>query len=233
MAFQFKQFSIEDDQSTMKVGTDAVLLGSWIHLEDEKSILEIGTGSGIISLMLAQRTSAQIQAIDIDEKSVIQAIHNFQKSPWASQIKVKHCSLSDFTKSESKKFDLIVSNPPFFINSLKSPFKNKNRSKHTDELTYEELAHGIANLLTPKGKASLILPYTESKHFIDIALIENIYLNKQLKIKPKDSKKINRVLVEFSFNKSELEENEIYLREENNEFSEAYKTLSKNYYLNL
>jgi tRNA1Val (adenine37-N6)-methyltransferase len=233
MAFQFKQFSIEDDQSTMKVGTDAVLLGSWVHLENEKSILDIGSGSGIISLMLAQRTSAQIQAIDIDENSVNQANHNFQKSPWASQIKAKHCSLSDFTKSESEKFDLIVSNPPFFINSLKSPRKNKNRSKHTDELTYEELAYGIANLLGPRGKACLILPYTESKLFIDLALIENIYLNKQLKIRPKATKDINRVLMEFSFNKSKFEEKEIHLREENNEFSEAYKTLSKNYYLKL
>lgn len=231
MSFQFKQFSVEDDQSTMKVGTDAVLLGAWTETKDANNILEIGTGSGIISLMLAQRSTAQIQAIDIDKNSVDQANNNFQKSKWANQIIAKHCSLNDFCKSASLKYNLIVSNPPFFINSLKSPNKNKTRSKHTDELSYEELVHGIANLLSPKGKACLILPYTESKRFKDIALIENIYLNKQVKIRPKATKEVNRVLMEFSFYKSELEEKEIYLREENNGFSEAYHHLCKNYYL--
>jgi len=231
MSFQFKQFSIEDDQSTMKVGTDAVLLGAWTEIKDANNILEIGTGSGVISLMLAQRSTAQIQAIDIDKNSVDQANNNFQKSKWADQIMAKHYSLNDFCKSESKKYDLIVSNPPFFIDSLKSPYKNKARSKHTGELSYEELVHGIVNLLSPKGKACLILPYTESKHFKDIALIENIHLNKQLKIRPKATKDFNRVLMEFSFYKSELEEKGIYLREESNEFSEAYSNLCKNYYL--
>ncbi len=233
MAFQFKQFSINDDQSTMKVGTDGVLLGAWCDIRNAKSILDIGSGSGLISLMLAQRTEALISAIDIDENSVNQGKQNFQNSDWGNQLTAIHSSLKDFTKSENKKFDLIVSNPPFFINALKSPFKNKTRSKHTDELSYQELAHGIANFMASDGRACLILPYTESKFFIDLALIENIYLNKQLIIKPKASRKFNRILMEFSFQKSKLEEKEIYLREENNEYSEAYKSLCKNYYLNL
>ncbi len=233
MAFQFKQFSVEDDKSTMKVGTDAVLLGAWANVENAKNILEIGCGSGVISLMLAQGSKAQIEAIDIDKNSVIQANENFQISPWPNQLNAFHFSLNDFRKEISKKFDLIVSNPPFFNDSLKSPNKNKTRSKHTDELNYSDLAQGIQHFLSPQGKACLVLPYTESKTFIELARIEKLFLNNQLLIKPKVDKKPNRVLMEFSFKKSATEENEIYLREADNSFSENYKDLCKDYYLNL
>ncbi len=233
MAFQFKQFKVEDDQSAMKVGTDGVLLGAWIETKNARQILDIGTGSGLIALMMAQKSKAQINAIDIDKQSAKQAQSNFQKSPWKAQLNAEHISLQEFCKNATQKYDLIVSNPPFFVNSLKSPSNNKNRSKHTDELTYEELVHGITNFLTSKGRACLILPYAESKLFVNIALVENIYLNKRLKIRPKATKEINRVLMEFSFHKTKLKENEIYLREENNKFSEDYDSLCKNYYLKL
>lgn len=233
MAFHFKQFSIADDQSTMKVGTDAVLLGAWTDVENAENILDIGCGSGVISLMLAQRTNAKIEAIDIDEDSVKQARENFKNSPWADQLEAFHYSLKDFRKTALKKYDLIVSNPPYFINALKSPDKNKNRSKHSGELSYVDLTHNMAQLLSQTGKACLILPSDiESKAFKDLALLEKIHLNKQLLIKPKANKKANRVLMEFSFLKSDLEEDEMYLREDDNQFSETYKSLCKDYYLN-
>lgn len=233
MSFQFKQFSVEDNKSTMKVGTDAVLLGTWTTIQNIKNILEIGTGSGVISLMLAQRTEAQIEAIDIDKNSANQANDNFQDSPWGKRLNAFHFSLNDFKKKQSKKYDLIFSNPPFFIDSLKSPNKNKTLSKHTDELSYADLIQGVIHFLSPQGKVCLILPYTESKSFISLARIENLYLNNQLLIKPKKDKAANRVLMEFSFKKTQVEEDEIYLRETDNSFSDDYKNLSKDYYLNL
>lgn len=233
MAFQFKQFSVEDNKSTMKVGTDAVLLGAWTETKHSKTILEIGTGSGIISLMIAQRSKAKIEAIDIDEDTVKQANENFQKAEWKERLNAFHYSLNDFKKEQSNKYDLIISNPPFFIDSLKSPNKNKTLSKHSDELSYADLIQGLIHFLSPSGKACIILPYTESKSFINLARIENLYLTKQLLIKPKKDKVANRILMEFSFTKTQVLENEIYLREVDNSFSDEYKKLSKEYYLNL
>jgi len=233
MAFQFKQFSVEDDRSTMKVGTDAVLLGAWTNIKNAKNMLEIGTGSGIISLMLAQRSEARIEAIDIDKSSIDQAIENFKISPWNERLKATYYSLKNFIKDNKNKYDLIVSNPPFFIDSLKSPDKNKTRSKHTDELSYSDLIQGLLYFLSPQGRSCLILPHTESKSFINLARIENLHLNKQLLIKPKKNKIANRILMEFSFIKTAIEENEIYLREEDNSFSADYKKLCEDYYFNL
>ncbi len=233
MAFQFKQFSVEDNKSTMKVGTDAVLLGAWTKIQNTKTILEIGTGSGVISIMLAQRSEVKIEAIDIDKSSVNQASDNFKISPWNKHLAAKHFSLKEFIIESKNQYDLIVSNPPFFIDSLKSPNKNKTRSKHTDELSYSDLIQGLIHFLSPQGRACLILPFTESKSFINLARLENIYLNKQLLIKPKKSKQANRILMEFSFSKTTLEKDEIYLRKADNSFSDKYKNMSKDYYLNL
>lgn len=233
MAFQFKQFSVEDNKSTMKVGTDAVLLGAWTNVQNAKNILEIGTGSGVISIMLAQRSEVKIEAIDIDKNSVDQASDNFKISPWDKHLSAKHFSLKKFMIENKNRYDLIVSNPPFFIDSLKSPNKNKTLSKHTDELSYSDLIQGLIHFLSPQGRACIILPYNESKSFINLARIENLYLNKQLLIKPKKDKVANRVLMEISFKKASLNENEIYLRELDNSFSDDYKNLSKDYYLNM
>lgn len=233
MAFQFKQFSVEDNLSTMKVGTDAVLLGAWTEIKNAENILEIGTGSGVISLMLAQRSEGQIEAIDIDRDSVDQAKENFKNSSWNKRMSASHFSLKDFIKESKNKYNLIVSNPPFFIDSLNSPDKNKTRSKHTNELSYSDLVHGLIHFLSPKGRACLILPHTESKSFINLARIENLYLNKQLLIKPKKNKLANRALMEFSFINTAIEVSNIYLREEDNSFSADYKKLCEDYYLNL
>ncbi len=233
MAFQFKQFSVEDNTSTMKVGTDAVLLGAWTNVQNAKNILEIGTGSGVISIMLAQRSEVKIEAIDIDKNSVDQASDNFKNSPWDKHLSAKHFSLKEFMIENKNRYDLIISNPPFFIDSLKSPNKNKTRSKHTDELSYSDLIRGLIHFLSPQGRACIILPYNESKSFINLARIEKLYLNKQLLIKPKKDKVANRVLMEFSFKKVSLNETKIYLREIDNSFSDEYKNLSKDYYLNL
>ncbi len=231
MGFRFKQFKVEDDRSTMKVGTDAVLLGAWADAGSAKNMLEIGTGSGVIALMLAQRSETKIEAIDIDKNSIEQAHENFQNSPWANRLNAIDSSLKDFCKSSSEKFEVIVSNPPFFNNSLTSPKQKKTRSKHTGELSYEDLLHGIVHFLAPNGNVFLILPHTESKIFVKLAQQNHLYVNKELLIRPKKEKAANRVLMELSFRETEKESTEIYLREPDNSFSKAYSDLCQDYYL--
>jgi tRNA1Val (adenine37-N6)-methyltransferase len=232
MAFQFKQFKVEDDQSAMKVGTDAVLLGALIETKNTIRILEIGTGSGIIALILAQKSSAKIEAIDIDPLSIEQASQNFQHSNWASRLKATHISLQAFCKNTVQKYDLIVSNPPFFDQSLKSPDKSKNISKHTDSLNFSELAHGIKQSLSPDGKACLILPPNEAAQFLNEARIESLFCNKKMKVIPVIGRECNRWIFEISSIRSEIIEEEITIRDKNHNYTQEYIQLTKDFYLN-
>lgn len=232
MAFLFKQFKIEDNQSAMKVGTDAVLLGAWVSSQNAKRILDIGTGSGLIALILAQKSTAKIDAIEIDQASAKQAKHNFEESDWSEQLSIKNISLQNFCKTTSQKYDLIVSNPPFFDQSLKSPKLEKNISKHNDTLKFNELAYGIKKLLNPNGKAAIILPVTEAEKFLDKARIEGLFLNKKLKVIPVVGSKANRWIVEISVGKNEILENTLCIRDENRDYTRAYKNLTKAFYLN-
>ncbi len=232
MAFQFKQFKVEDDQSAMKVGTDAVLLGAWIETKNAIRILDIGTGSGIIALMMAQKSSAKIEAIDIDPLSIEQASQNFLHSNWASRIKATHISLQAFCKSIVQKYDLIVSNPPFFDQSLKSPIREKNISKHTDSLNFSELAHGIKQSLSPDGKACLILPPIEATQFLNKARIQGLYCNRKMKIIPVVGRECNRWIFEISSIRSENIEEEITIRDKHYNYTREYIHLTKDFYLN-
>ena len=232
MAFQFKQFDIEDEASTMKVGTDAILLGSWVNTDNCRSILEIGTGSGVIALMLVQKTKAKITALDIDSNSISQAKKNFSKSKLAEQIIVQNISFQDFIKSSDKTFDLIVSNPPFFNNLLKSPKVKRNLAKHNDNLSYEDLIWGAKKILSENGSLYTIFPYSEGKAFREKAEINNLFCIKTLLIKPNIKKPVNRILFQFQFNKpAKIIENKITIRNENNSFSKEFVDLTKDYYL--
>ena len=232
MAFQFKQFTVQDDKSAMKVGTDAVLLGACVKTEDKKSILDIGTGSGLIALMMAQKSNAKIVAIDIDQSSCKQAAGNFLNSPWATQLSVEHISLQSFCKNLAQKFDIIVSNPPFFDQSLKPFKKEQNISKHTDSLNFSELAHGIKQCLIPDGKACLILPPIEAAQFLDKARIEGLFCNKKTKVIPVAGRECNRWIFEISSIRSENIEEEITIRDKHHDYTREYIQLTKDFYLN-
>jgi tRNA1Val (adenine37-N6)-methyltransferase len=232
MSFRFKQFEIEDDNSTMKVGTDGILLGSWVNTKNIQSILEIGTGSGVIALMLAQKTNAKITAIDIDKNSISQAKKNIANSKWPKQIVTQNISFQDFIKSSNKTFDLIVTNPPFFDNSLKSPEAKKNLAKHNDNLSYEDLILGIKKILSVNGSFYTIFPYSEGMIFMAKAQLMNLFCTKTLLIKPNIKKPVNRILFKFQFNKSaKIIENKITIKNENNTFSKEFVDLTKDYYM--
>ena len=234
MAFQFRQFSIEDDHSSMKVGTDAVLLGAWASGKNPSNILEVGTGCGLISLMMAQRfPGANILAIDIHSPSIVQAKENFARSPWPERISAKEISFQEMAKKQTEKFDLIISNPPYFIDSLKPPDPDRHLAKHTSSLSYTELAEVAFQLLQKHGKFAIILPFTNQLSFDDCASSAALIKTKQLNIIPVTGKKPNRVLSEWGLSPSDLPVENLRIREDAEMYSPEYKELTSEFYLAL
>jgi len=229
--FRFKQFSVFHDKCTLKVNTDAVLLGAYADVEKSKRILDIGTGSGVIALMLAQRSGAIIDAVEIDPDSAKQAGANFLNSPWNSRLKVYCASFRDFFSSCHIKYHIIVSNPPFFCNSLKSPFPDKSLAKHNNNLTFEELLAGAIKLLHEDGYFYVILPFIETRIFREKAKAEGLFLIRELLIHPKQDKPVNRVISCFGLIRKEVCTGQINLRTGNGLYSEEYKKLSCDYFL--
>lgn len=218
----------------MKVGTDAVLLGAWAGNRDPNNILDIGTGSGIVSLMMAQRfRKAEVLGIDIHPGSVEQANENFRISAWAHNLKAKEVSLQDHIKSSKLKYDLIVSNPPFFKDSLLPPDPSRTMARHTGTLSYEELVRCSAILLQDEGSLALILPY-ENKAFISGIMKKNrLYLKRELNIIPVRGKEPNRFLSEWGFSQTTSDTGDLTIRLNPNTYTEEYKELTREFYLAL
>ena len=233
-AFAFKQFNVKQDKCAMKVGTDAVLLGSWIQPNGSTHILDIGTGTGVIALMLAQKTNASIVGIDIDVSATQQAQENVDESKFKNSITLFNTSFQDYVKTTSLKFQLIVSNPPFFEQSLKSSDEKRSNARHADVLPFDELLEGVIKVLDESGKFCLILPTLEADKFRNMAQKKGLYLSKLLRVKSrvdKDSDK--RHLMQFEFKPTEFSEETIAIEEdERHSYTEAYKELTKAYYLN-
>ncbi len=232
-SFEFKKFKIRQDKCAMKVGTDAVLLGAWVIPNGSMSILDIGTGTGIIALMLAQKSKATIVAIDIDKDSTEQAKLNVAESSYASQIQVEHISFQDLCSGSTQKFDLIVSNPPFFVDSLKSTNDGRTIARHNDLLSFEDLLKGVKKLLNEKGKFCLILPKNEALLFRDLAKTKGLYLSKLMRIRTrpeKDSEK--RHLMQFEFKETEFSESTLVIEADSHRnYTEEYKKFTQDYYM--
>lgn len=217
----------------MKVGTDAVLLGSLINMRSSENILDIGCGSGIISLIAAQKSQANILGIDIDEASVLQANENFELSRWKDRLKAERISLQDAKDQFHTSFDLIICNPPFFVNSMKSPHEKRNLARHNDSLGSIDLLTSAKSLLSNDGIFALILPFTEGEEFIQQALQHDFFLKRKILIQPKPSKKVNRLVLEFKLQACDIKTEQFVIREENDEYTQAYKELTKDFYLKL
>ena len=216
----------------MKVGTDAVLLGSWVNTDNVRSILDIGTGTGIIALMLAQKSEAIIDAIDIDQNAFIQATENVAACKWRNRIRVHHVSLQDFARIPNHKYDLIVSNPPYFIDSSKASGESRSNARHTDQLPYDDLLKGILQLLSPSGKFYVILPTKESEQFRDLAEQHKLYLTKLTRVVTRTDKPEKRWLMRFEFRPKSFSEDSITIEaDERHSYTDAYKELTKDYYL--
>ncbi|MFN4812070.1 MAG: tRNA1(Val) (adenine(37)-N6)-methyltransferase [Bacteroidota bacterium] len=230
--FEFKQFTINQSRCAMKVGTDAVLLGAWIQIEGAESILDIGTGTGVIALMMAQKSTAMITAIDIDASACEQSKENIGNSPWPDRIKVLNESLQQFTINNQHKFDLIVSNPPYFVDAYKSSEEARNQARHADQLPFNEFINCAKLLLHEKGKICIILPTRESIKFRELAAANQLYLTRIMHIKTTEYKDEKRQLLQFELiNKKLVDETLVIEQDERHNYSKEYKELTKDFYL--
>jgi tRNA1Val (adenine37-N6)-methyltransferase len=231
--FHFKNFSVAHEHSTMKVGTDAVLLGAWANVNNAKHVLDIGTGNGTIALMLAQRTAENtvIDAVEIEEIDSIQAHENFIQSPWAHKIRGHHYSIQDFYPG--KLYDVVVSNPPYFNKSQKPPDEKRSQTRHTVTLSYEELIAAAVRLLTDVGSLNVILPYTEGLQFMELAKLYGLFCLRQFSFKTRAHKPIERWLLEYSKRPDSIQTGEILLYKAGDDWSDSYRMLTKDFYLKI
>lgn len=193
-SFRFKQFEIQQDRCAMKVGTDGVLLGAWAP--GGKRILDIGSGTGLISLMMAQRfPEASVVGIDLDADACSQASENVAASPFADRVSIVHCALQDF---ETEVFDAIVSNPPFFVNSLKNPDSKRTMARHTDSLPFCDLFRGVKRLLSDEGVFSAIVPAEVLEQFVAESCFSGLFLVNKCGVKTVERKQPKRYLLTFA-----------------------------------
>lgn len=232
-SFIFKQFTVFQHKGAHKVGTDAVLIGSWAQVDKAKKILDIGTGTGIIALMMAQKSAAQVDAIDIEQSSCEQAQENVSHSRWHERIRVFHTSLQDFVKGHTGKYDVIITNPPYFVDSFKAPDEERSHARHNDTLPFSELIQGARQLLSPDGKFYIILPTREAQDFKNLAEKKGLYLVRRLRVKTKlvnDTEK--RHLMQFSFQSQALTDQTLSIEKEgHHDYTDEYKLLTGDFYL--
>jgi tRNA1Val (adenine37-N6)-methyltransferase len=232
--FNFKQFTVYHDKCAMKVGIDGVLLGAWAEIGSATRILDIGTGTGLIALMLAQRSDSAIVGIDIDADASLQACENVENSPWPDRIEVLQCSLQEFSDSLPAGFDLIVSNPPYFVNSLKAPSEARATARHTETLTHSELIDHSSKLLNPDGRICLVLPFKEGMQCAEYAEKNGLFCSRLVRVFPKPGKEVKRVLLEFRKIPNELKEAELTVESDvRHHYSPEFTALAKDFYLKL
>lgn len=231
--FQFKQFRIVQERSAMKVGMDGVLVGAWANASEANRILDIGSGTGLIALMLAQKNSlARIDAIEIDRDACEEAIFNVQQSNWSNRINVFRQSFQEFAAKTDNKYDLIVSNPPFFSNGVKAPEENRAQARHADALPLDVLISGAANLLQENGRIALILPAEQLQEVEDLAKNNGLYLSRLCQIKPNPVKSDFRILVEMTNKPTTLQEENLMIEfEKHHDYTPEYRALTRDFYL--
>lgn len=230
--FQFKEFGVLQDKCAMKISTDGVILGAYSGSGNPEKILEIGIGTGVVSLMLAQRfPEARIAGVEIDEEAFLQASTNAEKSPWSDRITFLNQSFQDFYLSKNQKFDLIVSNPPFYQDHLKSQDQKRNMALHNDSLPFSDLMEGVAGLLAEGGSFWVILPLNQMKILEREALKLGLSTQLNLLIKDNPQKKPHREIRSFGFEKIKQITNELTIKDKQNSYSAEYACLLKAFLL--
>ncbi|MFB2839386.1 tRNA1(Val) (adenine(37)-N6)-methyltransferase [Floridanema evergladense] len=229
--FRFKRFTVFHDRCAMKVGTDGVLLGAWANITNTQQILDIGTGTGLIALMLAQRSSAQIDAVEIDLDACNQARENIQNSPWSNRIQVYHNSIQNYTINCPKRYDLLISNPPFFINASKAAIEARSLARHTDFLNQLEILQTAEKLLCEHGRLAIIYPTEQAEIFQEKAEKLGFYCQCKLHVKSTLESPIKRILLEFGKSQLECQESAIVIETARHTYSAEFVNLIKDFYL--
>ena len=231
--FRFKQFTVCDERSAMKIGTDGVLLGAWTDIEDDSRILDVGTGTGLIALMLAQRNaSAEIVGVDISREAIEEARDNFLNSPWTTRLSATEDDVCSFESAD--KFDHVVSNPPYFVDSLHSPDKLRTMARHTSSLKFEDLVASAVRLLKPEGRLSVILP-TECAMQFRFAAFGRLWLRRQTDVVTKAGDTPRRTLMEFCLTDKPLMPSvaTLIMRHRDSSYTEEYRQLTEDFYISL
>lgn len=240
--FQFKQFSVNQNRCAMKIGTDAVLLGAWTSLNANPfSILDIGAGTGVLALMMAQRSTAElIDAIEIDDGAYEQCVDNFEQSPWADRLFCYHAALDEFVEDFSDdesgmddSYDLIISNPPFYTDTFKSDNDQRDLARFTDAMPFRDLIESVSKLLSQQGVFSVVIPFSEETDFIVLASKEHLYPQRILRVKGTPESELKRSLIEFSFQKTQIEPKELIIETVRHHYTDDYIALTKDFYLKM
>ena len=232
--FQFKQFTIEQDRCAMKIGTDSVLLGAWTMVNNAHSILDIGAGTGVLALMLAQRSSAPIiDALEIDADAFEQCTDNFENSQWADRLFCYHASLLEFTEDIDDTYDLIICNPPFYSENYKTDNTARDTARFNDAMPFEHLIFAVSKLLSQKGIFSVIVPFKEEQLIIDLATNYRLSPNRILRVKGTPQSVYKRSLLEFSVQPQTLIEEELILETRRHQYTQEYIDLTKDFYLKM
>ncbi|CAM1334807.1 tRNA1(Val) (adenine(37)-N6)-methyltransferase [Tenacibaculum aestuariivivum] len=236
--FKFKEFSVAHDKTAMKIGTDAVLLGAWCSLSNyPDTILDVGSGTGVISLMLAQRSDAMtIDAVEIDGDAYEQTVANFEQSPWGDRLFCYNASFTDFAEEmaeEEEHYDVIVSNPPFYTDSFETKDKARNKARFTSSLSFERLILGVSKILSELGVFSVIIPFKEQDNFVALAAAYNLFLNTVCHVKGNKNSEIKRSLLSFSFEATDVKKELLVIEKERHQYTDAYVNLTKKFYLKM
>ncbi len=234
-SFTFQQFDIKQTRSAMKVGTDGIIVGAWAKPQATATkVLDIGAGTGLIALMLAQRfQSTQIEAIEIDADAAAEAKENFSRSLFSSRLRLINADFKEFSRDCDTQYDLVVSNPPYFDGSYKSTDTQRTAARHRDSLPFEELIEGVLRVLTPTiGRFVVILPAKDAEYFIDLATSKDLVCTRQLRVRSRASKEIKRVVAQFSISATEtLKIDSLTIMDNENNYTEEFKELTKEFYL--
>ncbi len=233
--FRFKEFEIQQDKTAMKVGTDGVLLGAWTEIkEDVCSVLDIGTGTGLIALQIAQRSDCElIDALEIEPNAYEQAVTNFENSDWGDRLFCYHASLQEFTEEIEDTYDLIISNPPFYNSTFKELKKNRALARHTENLTFDELLQGTSKLLSDSGSCAFIIPFEEEEKFLETAKKNHLFPNRITHVKGNIKTPIKRSLLQLSFTESTPKMEELSIEIERHRYTDTYLNLVQEFYLKL
>lgn len=233
--FKFKEFTVNQDQCAMKIGTDGVLLGAVTALNKNPfAILDLGAGTGIIGLMLAQRSNAEvIDALEIDDSAYEQCVSNFEQSPWGDRLFCYHASLQEFAEEIDDTYDLIVCNPPFYKDDFKSGNEQRDIARFEDAMPFEHIVVSVSKLLEKTGTFNIIIPFKEQESFIKLAEKVNLQPNFILNIKGNPTSEFKRSILEFSFNKSEIIRKELTIEIDRHVYTEDYINYTKDFYLKM
>ncbi len=233
--FKFKHFNIQQEKAAMKVGTDGVLLGAWVKIDkDIDSILDIGSGTGLIALQLAQRSDAEIiDAVEIEPDAYEQTVENFENSAWNNRLFCYHSSFQAFADDIEDSYDLIVSNPPYFNSGLQANDAKRNLARYTGKLTYKTLLQKTSKLLSEKGSCAFIIPHSDEENFLNVASENNLYPQRITRVKGTGTTPIKRSLLQLSFKKTQVKTDTLVIEISRHNYTEAYIKLVKDFYLKL